>query len=208
MSNNELGILLATIGVIVGVLLEGWEHWDEYKKKGLKPIVPKIGFAILVISLAIEIIFDARLAQESANTELKAAQLQKAVAWRSLDVACANAAITELFKFAKQKASVQSEADDIESVFFSFDIQSLLNSARWNVPKPLAIYGGPSVSIGVLVMFGADDESSNAGLALYGQLKTCGVLVYKGSPDANLNGEVAIRVNHRLPPDAFSRIKP
>jgi hypothetical protein len=41
MSCNELGIILATVGVMVGVLLEGWEHWDEFKKRGWKPVVPK-----------------------------------------------------------------------------------------------------------------------------------------------------------------------
>ena len=79
MISNEWGLILATIGVVVGVILEGWEHWDDWKRKGWKPVAPKIGFAILVVSLAIEIVFDARLAQESANTEFKAAQLQKAL---------------------------------------------------------------------------------------------------------------------------------
>jgi hypothetical protein len=76
MSFNEWGIILATVGVIIGVLLEGWEHWDDFKKKGWRPILPKLGFGILVVSLAIELVFDGRLAKESADTEKKAAQLE------------------------------------------------------------------------------------------------------------------------------------
>jgi hypothetical protein len=76
MSLNEWGIIVATVGVIIGVLLEGWEHWDDFKKKGWRPILPKLGFGILVVSLAIELVFDGRLAKESADNEKKAAQLE------------------------------------------------------------------------------------------------------------------------------------
>jgi hypothetical protein len=42
----------ATIAVVVGVLLEGAEHWDDIKKKGWRPLVPNIGFLILVLGVA------------------------------------------------------------------------------------------------------------------------------------------------------------
>lgn len=38
----------------------------------------KVGFAILVISLAVEIVFDARVAKESADTRLEAAKIEAA----------------------------------------------------------------------------------------------------------------------------------
>ncbi len=41
MSLNEWGIVAAAIGVVVGVILEGWEHWHDFKTKGWKPITPK-----------------------------------------------------------------------------------------------------------------------------------------------------------------------
>lgn len=78
MSLNEWGIVAAAIGVVVGVILEGWEHWHDFKTKGWKPVTPKVGFAILVISLAVEIVFDARVAKESADTRLEAAKIEAA----------------------------------------------------------------------------------------------------------------------------------
>jgi hypothetical protein len=125
MGSNEWGIILATVGVIVGVVLEGWEHWDDFRKKGCKPIVPKLGFAILVISLAVEIVFDARLARESADTDLRAARLQQALAWRTLEPGCANAAIPALFAFKNEPCTVEGQTEDLEAVFFSFDINRL-----------------------------------------------------------------------------------
>lgn len=183
----------------------------EYHVKVESPRERK-GGALVVLGITFELVSTGGVVVQSHRIETQhreqIAQLETALAWRSLNVACANAVIPDLSQFAKQEASVQSEAEDIESVFFSFDIQALLNAARWNVPQPLATYDNPSVSVGVLVTFGTDNKSSSAGLALYQKLKGCGVLVYKGNPDASLNGKVAIRVNHRLPPDAFARIKP
>ena len=45
------------IVVIVGVTLEGWEHLDDWRKKGWHPGWPKIGFGLLVMGLAGELIF-------------------------------------------------------------------------------------------------------------------------------------------------------
>jgi hypothetical protein len=78
MSLNEWGIVVAAIGVVVGVVLEGGEHWHDFKTKGWKPVTPKIGFAVLVISLAVEIVFDGRVAKESADTRLEAAKIEAA----------------------------------------------------------------------------------------------------------------------------------
>jgi hypothetical protein len=84
MDGNELGVIVTTVGVLIGVLLEGWEHLEEWRKKGWRPVVPKIGFGILAISLAFEIWFDGRLAQDSANTKLRAALIEQSLAWRHL----------------------------------------------------------------------------------------------------------------------------
>ena len=46
-------LFVAIIFVVVGVLLEGAEHVEEYKKSGWKPIVPKIGFALLTYGVSL-----------------------------------------------------------------------------------------------------------------------------------------------------------
>jgi hypothetical protein len=35
--------------------MEGFEHYEEFKKHAWKPIIPKLGFVILVIGLAGEL---------------------------------------------------------------------------------------------------------------------------------------------------------
>lgn len=140
MSFNEWGIIVAAIGVVVGVILEGWEHWNDFKTKGWKPLSPKVGFAVLVISLAVEIVFDARLAKESADTQLEAARIEAAVAWRVLTTKQQRQLATSLKPFAGQSVNFIVYAGDLEAWFFSDQIEVSLGylhrapwAAGWNV---------------------------------------------------------------------------
>jgi H+/Cl- antiporter ClcA len=56
-------LLVAIIFVLVGVVMEGFEHVAEYKKHGWKPVVPKIGFVLLVIGLAAELALHPQMEQ-------------------------------------------------------------------------------------------------------------------------------------------------
>lgn len=58
MSDASLHALLyaCVAAVVLGVILEGHEHWEDFRKKGWRPIVPKIGFALLVLGLAGELL--------------------------------------------------------------------------------------------------------------------------------------------------------
>jgi hypothetical protein len=56
-----------TIAVVVGVILEGAEHWEDIKHKRWKPVIPKIGFLILVIGLAGEWKFQSLIGQRDTQ---------------------------------------------------------------------------------------------------------------------------------------------
>lgn len=62
-------LLVASILVILGVILEGHELLVEFKEKGLRPIWTKLGFSLLVIGLMLELFFQSKL--QSADEELK-----------------------------------------------------------------------------------------------------------------------------------------
>jgi hypothetical protein len=116
----------------------------------------KLGFAILVISLAVEIVFDARLAQESANTELKAAELQKAVVWRSLTGEQQREIAQTLKSYAKEKVGFSINFSGLEAWAFADQIEVSLRyknpapwSARWDVH--LGISDVPHVASGVIL---------------------------------------------------------
>jgi hypothetical protein len=84
MSFNEWGIVVATLIVVLGVALEGAEHLHDIRTKGWRPLVPKVGFAVLVIGLALETMFEARShkddSQFRANATWRAAGLEKQIA--------------------------------------------------------------------------------------------------------------------------------
>ena len=62
-------LLIASILVIVGVVLEGHELLLEVKEKGWYPIWTKVGFSLLVIGLALEVVFQSEV--QSADAKLK-----------------------------------------------------------------------------------------------------------------------------------------
>jgi hypothetical protein len=198
--SNESGLILATVGVIVGVVLEGWEHWDEFKNKGWRPIVPKIGFAMLVISLAVEIIFDARLAQESANTELKAAQIQKALMWRLLTPQQQRQIAAALKPYAGRKINCLVYFSDLEAWIFSDQIEVALGyknrtdwTAGWDVHFGQIVLS-PRVAAGLLIEISpkASDQDRAAANALATILRTITVHVTGPLPrDEGMKGELA-----------------
>jgi hypothetical protein len=179
---NEVGIIGAAIGVVIGVILEGWEHWDDFRKNGWAPVAPKIGFGILVISLAIEIVFDARLAKESADVQLETARIEKAYGPRRLTrdqlVALANHALP----YAGTKAVFTIFTNDVESAFFSEQIGSALKAAHWQVSG--GVMGGFAAPKTGVYVNSTDDERSVAGAAvIVTQLKQDGFDVHLGPTD-------------------------
>lgn len=68
----HIGLTAFTLFVIIGVVLEGEEIWDELAASGWKNVehkLAKLGFALLVIGLAGELFFQTRI--ESADAALK-----------------------------------------------------------------------------------------------------------------------------------------
>jgi hypothetical protein len=136
MSFNEWGIIVAAMGVLVGIALESWEHWHDLKTKGWKPVIPKIGFAILFVSLAVEILFDARLAKESADTQLKAAIIEKDLAGRHLTNEQEAAIVKKLRPFAGERIVVLAYQEGYEPWYIEDQIAYALggkDSAGWVV---------------------------------------------------------------------------
>jgi hypothetical protein len=66
----ESWLLRATVLVVVGVVMEGMEHVAEFRKSGWKPVVPKLGYLLLVIGLGGELLLQPLI--EKANTKIRA----------------------------------------------------------------------------------------------------------------------------------------
>jgi hypothetical protein len=49
-------LFACTAAVVLGVIFEGYEHWEDLKKKRWRPLIPKIGFVILALGLAGELL--------------------------------------------------------------------------------------------------------------------------------------------------------
>src|SRR5712692_2190354 len=88
MDLNSLNSLMsaAELGVVIGVVLEGIEHIPSIKARW--PILEKIGFAILVLSLIGDWHFQSEINERHTNDLISAhnriAELVKAVSPRSL----------------------------------------------------------------------------------------------------------------------------
>src|SRR5262245_4815620 len=67
-------LLVAIIFVLVGVVMESFEHVAEYKKHGWKPVMPKIGFVLLVIGLAAELTLHPLMEQADTKIRIEADQ--------------------------------------------------------------------------------------------------------------------------------------
>lgn len=135
MTFDDIGLLIAAAMVVVGVLLEGAEYLDDLRKKGWRPITPKIGFAILVIGLAFETVFEARIGQDAANTRLRAGQaelaLEKIKMPRSLTAHQENEIVKALKPFAQMEVDVCVYPDDPEIVGITNQVMDVLKRAGW-----------------------------------------------------------------------------
>jgi hypothetical protein len=80
----------------------------------------------LVISLTFEIVFDARLSQEAANTEWKAAQLQEALAWRLLTAQQQRQIAAAPKPYAGQKINCVVYFSELEAWVFADQIEAAL----------------------------------------------------------------------------------
>jgi len=76
MDSNEVLLVVAGVAVIVGVFMEGWEHWEDIKARGWRPLTPKFGFAILVLGLFAETYAEIRIGQ--ADTQFRVDAIEKA----------------------------------------------------------------------------------------------------------------------------------
>src|SRR5689334_809228 len=133
MTLNEWGVIGATIGVVVGGVLEGWQ---EFKTKGLT--LPKIGFGILVVSLAIEIVFDARVAKEAADTRLAAAQIEPAIAPILLNDKDIQEVADKLRPFGKThpRVEIQTMSQTGDDFMLALDVRAALTKAGFTVSIP------------------------------------------------------------------------
>jgi hypothetical protein len=108
----------------------------------------------LVVSLAVEIVFDARLADESATTELKAALRQKALSWRRLTGPQQREIAKALSAFAKEEINVLVYERDLEAWAFADAVEVALGSypqgAPWNAHFG-QIVTSPRLTSGIIV---------------------------------------------------------
>jgi hypothetical protein len=180
MSFNEWGIIIAAIGVVFGVILEGWEHWHAFKTKGWKPLVPKIGFALLFVSLTVEIVFDARLAKESADTQLQAARIEKEFSARHLTAEQEAEIAAALKPFAGQSLNVAVDRGNIEAWVIADEIERALGKfgdmAQWKVQFATVMEYNRALS-GMLVEIPehASDRTKKAATALISALQAAGL---------------------------------
>src|SRR5579885_3156030 len=80
---NTCQLFMALL-VFFGVFMEGHEHLAAWQEKGWRPIIPKLGFGLLVLGLAGEVIFQTQIDKIDAETHKRAAILEEELAWRSI----------------------------------------------------------------------------------------------------------------------------
>jgi hypothetical protein len=129
MGFNDWGLIVTAGLVVIGVLLEGAEHLQEFRTKGWRPIIPKIGFLILVLGLGGEIVFETLLTQVAANTRLKAAKLESMLAWRTLTDYQQAELVSEMRPFKGQRVDVFSYNSDPEAEALSDQFISVFKAA-------------------------------------------------------------------------------
>jgi hypothetical protein len=154
MSSNELGVVVTALLVVIGVVLEGWEHLHDYRTGGWKPLTPKIGFGLLVLGLCGELFFEARVTNDAAKMQLQAARIREAVAWRMLTANQAEQIRKELIEFAGEKINVRTFLGNLESSFFADQIATALgpkHGAGWEVHFSQIIMAPPRLASGLTV---------------------------------------------------------
>ena len=156
---------VASLTVIVGVILEGIEHVGEFREKGWKPILPKLGFGLLVLGLAGELVFqtlifsaesalkresDIKIADLKHETEtLRQANLtmEAAVSPRNLEEGLTFAALRQFSDIAVLVVS----PSDFEPKRTAGYIRFMLNMAGWKrftgLIRPLPFFDGVIVHV-------------------------------------------------------------
>ena len=116
LATAEWLLTVASIIVIVGVLLEGHELWEEIKHKGWKPIWPKLGFGILIIGLAAETLMQSRIEiiddALKRESDVKLADTQKEAGRLSSEAKTAEGKIADAQKEAATANRAAAEATE------------------------------------------------------------------------------------------------
>jgi predicted lipid-binding transport protein (Tim44 family) len=76
----SVGLGLAALGVLAGVLMEGDGTFREFRTKGLRPIAPKFGFLLLVFSLGAEVVFQSAMFAADRRDRIEAEKLMSELA--------------------------------------------------------------------------------------------------------------------------------
>lgn len=185
MGFDDWGLIVTAGLVVVGVLLEGAEHIHDWNTKGWRPIVPKIGFAILVIGLGGEILFETRLTSEAANTRLEAAQIERDVAWRRLTGNQQRALAIATKPFAGESVNFLTWMGDLEAWTFADQIEVSLGykkladwTAGWDVHFGRIMWS-PRTASGVIIEVSptANEHDRNAANALANGLASQNIAV-------------------------------
>lgn len=185
----NVGLSAATIFVVLGVLLEGAEHWEDIRKKGWKPRIPKIGFLILLIGLAGAWKFQSLIAQadtdvrveaikemaalnrEAANARLETAKIEKEYGPRRLTHVQLLLLASKLEKFRGEIAVFSVRENDTDSANFAAQIASSL--VGWNTQEAV-FNGGSRIQLGITITSTSDGQSKKAARFLADELTSDG----------------------------------
>jgi len=189
MSFNDFGLIATAALVVLGVVLEGLH---DFTAKGRRPMIPKIAFAILVLGLCGEIFFEARLTKEAADTRLKAADLERQLAWRTINWAQKAELVSELKRFAGQRIDIFTYVGDPEADALGWKLYDVFKSAGLDPSTPSRVTGLSKLIYGIQVQVGSTQQT------LSGALVRCLAL----TPEAKKMAEVLVEGLRRtqLPP--------
>jgi hypothetical protein len=211
---------VATIAVVVGVLLEGAEHWDDIRKRGWKPVIPKIGFFILIVGLAGEWKFQSLIGQadtqfrvgaikqmaalnkEAADARLETAKIEKEYGPRKLTEEQLQSLADKAKPFAGTEIIFSVNTNDTESANFAMQIASPLKEVGWQTSGG-TFWGGITIHVGISMNSTDDAKSVQAASVLISELDKDGFPVELGPTDApngqfgHRTGKVWVTVNPR-----------
>ncbi len=153
--------------------MEGFEHWEDFKQKGLKPIIPKLGFVILVLGLGTETLFqtlignrDTQFRVDAQNRlgqeQVKAANILRTIKRRDLSIEDQASLAQELKSFAGETANITVCMCDFEAGWFATQVAAVLKAASWNVVGPTAIPDLEAAVSGIRIDSTADEKSRRA----------------------------------------------
>jgi hypothetical protein len=150
LSTLHLIFLVASAFVVIGVMLEGVEIIHDVRAKGWQPVLPKVGFVILVAGLAVEIVteffIDAQQTYQKQADDLKIAELNEQTSRQELQLAIVQARVTWRSVTREQcetlagalpssgTVRVQYPSGDPEALLFAINLENCFSDiARWQV---------------------------------------------------------------------------